>query len=260
MTDWRAELTRGRQGKLVGHEILFLEEVDSTNLFALRQARQGAAEGLVIMADSQSQGKGRLGRTWVSPPGVNLYLSIVLQPAISIEEMPKITLMAGVAVTKALRRATGLRVRIKWPNDLLVREKKVAGILTEGEPENNFIILGIGINVNWTSSEMPKEIKETATSLYLEKGKKFSRAIIAQELFEDLEEEYKLFLQEGFSPRLRREWEEYSLIKQRWVTIKLGEKEYPGQALGLDEDGALLIQDGQGKVRRFIAGEVSLRY
>ncbi|MGQ9695158.1 MAG: biotin--[acetyl-CoA-carboxylase] ligase [Thermodesulfobacteriota bacterium] len=258
--NWGAELRRKRQGKLIGSEILFYKEIDSTNLFARQQAMEGAAEGLVVMADAQSRGKGRRGKNWVSPRGVNVYFSVILRPAVAPEKIPLLTLMAGVASARALRNITDLEIKIKWPNDLMIREKKVAGILTEAELSQGFVILGIGVNVNWPRAEMPEELRQVATSLYAERGIIFSRAIVAQELLEDLEEEYMLFLQEGFSPRLRREWEEYSLIKQRWVTIKLGEKEYHGRALGLDQDGALLVQDGEGRVGRFIAGEVSLRF
>lgn len=258
--NWGAELRRKRQGNLIGSEILFYKEIDSTNLFARQQAMEGAAEGLVVMADAQSRGKGRRGKNWVSPRGVNVYFSVILRPAVAPEKIPLLTLMAGVASARALRNITDLEIKIKWPNDLLIREKKVAGILTEAELSQGFVILGIGVNVNWPRAEMPEELRQVATSLYAERGINFSRAIVAQKLLEDLEEEYMLFLQEGFSPRLRREWEEYSLIKQRWVTIKLGEKEYHGRALGLDEDGALLVQDGEGRVGRFIAGEVSLRF
>ncbi len=259
-SDWVEELRRARQGKLIGREILFFEQIDSTNTVVHGQALQGAPEGLVVLADAQSQGKGRRGRNWISPPGLNLYFSVLLRPPVAKEKIALLTLMAGVACAEGLRRAVDLEIKIKWPNDLLIREKKVAGILSEGEPSQGFIVLGIGVNVNWPIAEMPQEIRETATSLYAEKGCKFSRAMIGQELLAELEKEYLLFLREGFSPRLRARWEELAAIKQRWVTIKFLDKEYEGKALGLDEEGALLIQDGQGEVRRFIAGEVSLRF
>lgn len=258
--NWVEELRRAQKGKLLGHQILFFEQIDSTNTVAHAQALQGAPEGLVILADAQSQGKGRRGKKWVSPPGVNLYFSILLRPQVAKEKIPVLTLMAGVACAEALRNKTDLDVKIKWPNDLLIGEKKVAGILTEGEPSANFVILGIGVNVNWPNSEMPQEIRETATSLFTEKGKEFARADIAQELLKNLEEEYRFFGRAGLSPQLRAKWEELSAIKQRWVTIKFLDKEYEGQALGLDDEGALLIQNGQGGIRRFMAGEVSLRF
>lgn len=258
--NWVEELRWVRQGKLLGHQILSFEQIDSTNIVAHEQALQGAPEGLVVLADAQSQGKGRRGRSWVSPRGVNLYFSILLRPKVAKEKIPVLTLMAGVACAEALRKKTGLNVKIKWPNDLLIREKKVAGILIEGEPNAGFVILGIGVNVNWANSEMPQEIREFATSLYTEKGKKFARADIAQELLRNLEEEYRLFENEGFSPRLRAKWEELSAIKQRWVTIKFLDKEYEGKALGLNDEGALLVQNAQGEIRPFIAGEVSLRF
>ncbi|MGB9697934.1 MAG: biotin--[acetyl-CoA-carboxylase] ligase [Thermodesulfobacteriota bacterium] len=257
---WVEELRRARQGKLIGGVILFFQQIDSTNTVAHAQALQGAPEGLVVLADAQSQGKGRRGRNWVSPPGLNLYFSVLLRPAVAKEKIAVLTLMAGVACAEALRNKTGLEVKIKWPNDLLIRERKVAGILAESETTKGFVILGIGVNVNWPNSEMPLEIRETATSLYAEKGEKFGRADIAQELLKNLEEEYLLFRREGFSSRLRAKWEELSAINQKWVAIKFLDKIYEGKALGLDEEGALLVQNGQGKVSRFLAGEVSLRF
>lgn len=256
--NWLEELRSNRQGKLIGRQIIFFQEIDSTNAYALAQARQGAAEGLVVLAESQSQGRGRLGRIWISPPGVNLYLSILLRPEIPLAKTQMITLMAGLATAKALLRVTGLEVRIKWPNDLLINGKKVAGILTEQDPSQKFIILGIGVNVNW--AEIPAELQGMATSLYLEKGDKFSRAIISAELCAAIEEEYLRFLKGDFSAYLRTEWARLSLVDHKWVTIKIIDKEYTGLALGLDEDGALLVRDRDGNINRFLAGEVSLRF
>jgi len=206
--NWVEEFRIARQGKLIGREILFFEQIDSTNIEARARALQGAPEGMVILAEAQSQGKGRLGRSWISPAGINLYLSVILRPAMALERVPMITLMAGIASAKALKRVTGLEVKIKWPNDLLIQGKKVAGILTEAEPGNQFIILGIGVNVNWPRAEMPLELQATATSLLAEKGVKFSRALIGQELCAQIEQEYLLFLQEGVSKRMREEWED----------------------------------------------------
>lgn len=258
--NWVEEVRKARQGKLLGREIVFFEQIDSTNIFARAQASQGAAEGFTVLADAQSKGKGRLGRTWISPGGINLYMSVVLRPPLSLGKAPLLTLVAGVAAAEALRHLSGLEIKIKWPNDLLIQGKKVAGILAEGEGGYDFIILGMGVNINWAKAEIPKELCQVATSLYAEKGIKFSRALVAQELLAKMEEEYLLFLREGFSKDIREKWEKLSAVKQKWVTIRLLDKEYVGQALGLDEEGALLVQNAQGEVRRFIAGEVSLRF
>ena len=260
--NWVEELRQSRKGKLIGREILFFPEVDSTNTKAREHSLKGAGEGVVILAESQSKGKGRLGRQWQSPPGVNLYASIILRPYISPAVAQQITLLAGVAGANALARATGLDARIKWPNDIFVHGKKVAGILSEMEAEGlrtRFIVLGVGVNVNWEKEGVPPEIREIATSLRAEAGCEFSRAKVAAEILEELEREYALFLEEGFSSRLREEWNHLSWVNQKWATITMMEKKFEGQVLGLDTDGALLLMDREGRIQRFIAGDVSLR-
>jgi BirA family biotin operon repressor/biotin-[acetyl-CoA-carboxylase] ligase len=245
----------------MGREILFFDRVDSTNNLGRDYALQEAEEGLVILAESQAQGKGRLGRVWDSPPGVNLYISVILRPTLPPAVAPQITLLAGVAGAKALARASGLETRIKWPNDIFIRGKKVAGILAEMEmkgPKIRFVILGVGVNVNWEMAEVSPDLQGSATSLRVEGGRKFSRALIAAELLGELEREYELFLQEGFSPRLRGEWNRLSWVNQKWATVKVMNQEFSGQVLGLDTDGALLLVDPQGKRQRLIAGDISL--
>jgi len=247
---------------LIGREVLFFPEVDSTNPQARQYCLKGAKEGAVILAESQSQGRGRLGRQWQSPAGVNIYASIILRPPMRAASAPHIPLLAGVAGAQALARACGLEARLKWPNDILVNGKKVAGILSEMEAEGlqvRFIILGVGINVNWQKKDIPPDLQEIATSLRAEAGREFSRAKVAAEFFEELEGEYVLFLKEGFSSRLREEWNRLSWVNQKWVTITVPGRKFEGRVLGLDADGALLVIDGQEKIQRFIAGDVSLR-
>jgi len=259
---WVEELRSARQRKLIGKEILFFPEVDSTNRQAYDRALGGAREGLVLLAEGQSRGKGRLGRVWESPPGVNLHASIILRPPVSPAVAPQIMLLAGVAGANALARASGLDSRIKWPNDIYIHGKKVAGILSEIKAEGpriQFIILGVGVNVNWRKEEIPADLQEMATSLRAEAGREFSRALVAGEIFEELEREYALFLQEGFSPRLREEWNRLSWINRKWATITMMERKFEGQVQGLDADGALLLMDREGNTQRFIAGDVSLR-
>jgi BirA family biotin operon repressor/biotin-[acetyl-CoA-carboxylase] ligase len=261
-SNWVEELRAARRGKLIGQEILFLTEVDSTNRQAREYCGKGAKEGTVILAESQSAGKGRLGRQWQSPAGANLYASIILRPSISAATAPQIPLLAGVAGANALARATGLDARIKWPNDIFVHGKKAAGFLSEMEAEGlrtRFIILGVGINVNWPQEDIPPDLREIATSLRAEAGREFPRAGVAAEFFEELEREYGLFLKEGFSSRVREEWNRLSWVNQKWATITIMEKKFEGQVLGLDTDGALLLMDREGKIQRFIAGDVSLR-
>lgn len=261
-SNWVEELRAARRGKLIGREIIFLPEVDSTNRQAREQCLRGAKEGAVILAESQSAGKGRLGRQWQSPAGANLYASIILRPSVSPALAPQIPLLAGVAGANALARATGLDARLKWPNDIFVHGKKVAGILSEMEGESNrirFIILGVGVNVNWPKEEIPPDLREIATSLRAEAGREFPRAEVAAGFFEELEREYGLFLKEGFSPRLREEWNRLSWVNLKWATVTMMEKKIEGQVLGLDSDGALLLMDREGRIQRFVAGDVSLR-
>jgi len=259
---WIDDLCQACKGRLIGKEILSFSKIDSTNREARDRAKGGAPEGLVILADSQSHGKGRLGRSWESPPGTNLYLSIILRPPVDPSDAPQITLLAGVATARALSDVSGLKCLIKWPNDILLRGKKLAGILAEMEGEGarvGFVILGIGVNVNWRREDFPADLGGTATSLRAESGKEISRAAAAAGILRELEKEYTAFMREGFSSRLKDEWNRISWINGKEVTLSLPEGEISGRALGLDTDGALLLLDGKGKTRRFIAGDVSLR-
>ncbi len=193
---------------------------------------------------------------------MNLYVSIILRPPILPTVAPQITLLAGVATANALARTSGLDTRIKWPNDIFLYGKKVAGILSEMEIDDTrtrFVILGVGVNVNWQREDIPSDLRGIATSLRAEGGREISRTLIAAEIFEELEEEYTLFLGEGFSPRLREEWNRLSWINGKLVTVSLPDKKISGKALGLDTDGALLLLDQEGETQRFIVGDISLR-
>jgi BirA family transcriptional regulator, biotin operon repressor / biotin---[acetyl-CoA-carboxylase] ligase len=260
--DWIEKLRRSRKGKGIGREILFSPSIDSTNQGARDQALKGAGEGLVVLADRQSAGKGRRGRTWESPSGVNVYLSVILRPALPPPRAPQIPLFAGVAVARALNGISELPARLKWPNDVLIHGRKVAGILAELEiqgGEIQFIILGVGVNVNWGKEEIPSPLGETATSLMAEGEREIPRELVAAAILEELEKEYLCFLEEGFSPRLREEWNRLSWVNSKWATIEMPERRLEGKVLGLDTDGALLLLDKEEKTHRLIAGEISLR-
>jgi BirA family biotin operon repressor/biotin-[acetyl-CoA-carboxylase] ligase len=259
---WIDELRNLSRGKLIGRDILFFPEIDSTNREAHDLAGKEGLEGTVVIADSQSRGKGRWGKSWESPPGSNLYLSIILRPRIPPSAAPQITLLAGIAAARALSGVSGLECRIKWPNDIFLQGRKLAGILAEMEGKGSFvrfIILGVGVNVNWRREDFPAELRETATSLCAETGKEISRVTVAAGLLHEMEKEYSSFLREGFSARLREEWSRLSWVLGKRVMLSLPEGTLSGQALGLDSEGALLVLDGEGKTHRFVAGEVSLR-
>jgi BirA family biotin operon repressor/biotin-[acetyl-CoA-carboxylase] ligase len=260
--EWIDRLRKARKNKVIGREIWSYPRTDSTNLRVRELAAEGADEGLVVIAESQSAGKGRLGRTWESPGGVNLYFSVLLRPAISPPAAAQIPLLAGVAVARGVSAAAGVDARLKWPNDILLNGKKIAGILSEMElegPEIRCVILGVGINVNWKQEDFTPELQNSAGSISTETGKEVDRAAIAAAVFEELEAEYSRFLKEGFSPRLREEWNRLSWINHKRVTAVWRNEILEGRALGLDQDGALLVEGQGGEIHRFLAGDVSLR-
>jgi BirA family transcriptional regulator, biotin operon repressor / biotin---[acetyl-CoA-carboxylase] ligase len=260
---WIANLKSARREKLLGGEILYLESTPSTNRRAGEEARRGAPEGMAVIADSQTEGRGRMGRAWRSPAGLNVYLSIVLRPPLPPERIPQITLLAGVSSARAIREVTGLDARIKWPNDIFIRGRKTAGILAEREGENArrpFVILGIGVNVNWSAEEMPPDLRETATSLRGEAGREFDRGALAGEILAELERDYARFREEGFSETTREEWTRLALGIGERATLIFPGHNLPGEIRGLDRDGALLFADEGGNTRRVASGEVSLRF
>lgn len=252
------KLRESLRGRLIGQRVIHLKTVDSTNDYAFGLAARGASEGTIVIADEQTKGKGRLQRVWHSPPGRNLYTSVVLRPPLSPAIAPCMTLMAGVAVADCLE-ACGVRaLSLKWPNDVLVGGRKVCGILTEMKVLGNqvdFIIVGIGLNVNMRREDFHPEIRDRATSLLEETGHGVSRLEIAVRLYQHLEKWYKTIRQEGF-PVVRQKWLAFSGILGK--TIRSGpEKDAPhGEVVGVDEDGALLIRDSRGLRHRVITGDI----
>ncbi|MCK5553721.1 MAG: biotin--[acetyl-CoA-carboxylase] ligase [Deltaproteobacteria bacterium] len=245
--------------QLLGKKIHVFDELDSTNLEAYRMAREGGEEGEVVVADRQLRGKGRLGRQWLSPPGVNLYVSIILRPPIVVRNAPLITLMAAIATVKATKGISGLQPQIKWPNDLLINNKKVAGLLNEmkckaGKVE--FIVLGIGINVNMTLEVVPEEMRSTATSLREELGYDISRVEFLSALLREVEREYQAFLT-GEPGRILRQWEEFSQMVGKFVEMRSFNEVIRGKVKGIDSNGSLLLSTPDGSERRVIAGDIS---
>jgi BirA family biotin operon repressor/biotin-[acetyl-CoA-carboxylase] ligase len=260
--DFTATLVDRLQTRFLGKPLHFFATLDSTNTYAARLARDGAPEGTVVIADSQSGGKGRLGRRWVSPPQVNLYLSAVLRPPVPAAVAPQLNLLAAVAVADTIVQVCGLTPAIKWPNDVLVGGKKVCGILAEmqtGADALRAVVVGIGVNINAPLSAFPEELRDKASSLLLAGGRPVDRAAVAAGLLTHLEKSYVLWLEEGF-PALRSAWEHHAadLIGTQ-VTVASPEGTVRGSVLGLDIDGALLLREGQtGGVRRLLAGDVTV--
>lgn len=229
----------------------------STNDVAKEFAAGGALEGTLVIAESQSKGRGRLGRSWYSPPGTGLYFSIVLWPQMDLSLFPMITLLAGTAVAQAVEETTGLCPDIKWPNDLLLEGKKVAGILTElcGELNSPRVILGIGINTHTRKEEFPPELREIATSLSLSGARKVCRTKLLQSILGHLENWYDRF-KRGESEAMLASWRKRCRMIGSWAKIESGEDIFSGRILDIDEDGSLLLQDEAGQVQKILSGEI----
>lgn len=244
----------------IGGCIHFFSLLDSTNTTAYYLAQRGLPEGNIVIADAQSKGRGRLDRTWQSPPGRNLYLSIVLRPPIPVSHAPQITLMAGVAVADLLSAYCPGKVVVKWPNDILINGKKICGILTEmkSSPTGvDFIILGIGININMTVEDFDPELRDTATSLRIETGAPTDRLAIAGKLFQLIEKWYGVFLLDGFKG-IRDAFLSYANLEGKPIQVVFKNDVQTGVATGIDEDGSILLKDREGVLRRIMAGDVSI--
>lgn len=243
----------------VGSQLEFIKLTGSTNTDAFRLAENGAIEGTVVLADSQTGGKGRRGRLWSSPAGVNLYCSVILRPAIMPHEAPQLTFLSAVAVARAIELTTRLTPEIKWPNDLLVSGKKVAGLLNEMSAETdgiNFVILGIGVNLNMTADQFPQDLRHPATSLLLESGTRVDRSRFTGTILNELDRLYTDFLAHGFGP-VREEWQQRCNANGRQVLVNdSGTECTGGRFVGIDSDGAMLLRSDEGTMHRITCGDV----
>ncbi len=238
----------------IGRALRFFPAIDSTNEEIKRNAAKNFLEGTVVIADHQTRGKGRRGRSWHSEPAMGLYLSTLLKPNLPPEDLACLTLMAGVATVSAVQRHTP--ATLKWPNDILVNGKKLAGILCEciAEPGTHpAVIVGIGINLNHT--RFPENIRDVATSLKLETGENVNCAEVARHLLQNLDAEYKEFLR-GKRGNLIRKWTEQSDMFGKTVTVRQKGKVQTGTALGLNPQGKLILQTPGGEQRLIDSGEL----
>ena len=237
--------------------VSFFDVVESTNTEAKRLAREGAPEGTLIVAGGQTKGRGRMGRTWVSPSGGGLYLSIVLRPTFSVDRLSRLTLTAGVAVASAIQES-GITPQLKWPNDILIDGRKVGGILTEAlfdKRQIEYAVLGIGINVNTEKEAFPASIRNLATSLQLSLGKAVSRNDLLQTLLCQFEQWYESLNTVPFETILET-WSEFDTTLGRLVEVFLPERRVVGVAEALQSDGALLVRDKRDGLHRIVAGDV----
>lgn len=238
-------------------EIMMFDRVDSTNRIALEMASQGLPGGIVILAEAQEKGKGRLGREWFSPEGMNLYFSLLLRPYQPARDFPLYSLATSVALIEAIQRTTGLAVQIKWPNDVVLEDKKLAGILLESEvrgDQSPSLVVGVGVNVNIGLTDFPPELQKSATSLRMALGRPVDRADLLIELFNQLVEQYRLVDDKALLIQAVRQ---HCQTLGRRVRVQTARQEFEGWAEDLQEDGALLIRMGDGNQRRILVGDVT---
>lgn len=246
--------------QLIGQRVVSFPETDSTNVQARRLAEDGSLEGTVVIADRQSAGRGRLGRRWESPFGVNLYCSVILRPEIPVHQAPQLTFLSAVAVAETLNSICHLSAEVKWPNDILVNGAKISGLLNEMSAETeriHFVILGIGINLNMTADQFPEELNYPVTSALIETGKKIDRQKFLRTFLQYLDDYYSEFIQEGFIP-IRRRWEKLCNIMNLQVEVDQGSGKFRGTVVGLDAEGALRLQLEDDQIKSILTGDVRL--
>lgn len=260
----REELESLMQTRWAGQKIVYYDETDSTNLRIKQLGDEGAAHGTLAVADRQTAGRGRRGRSWESPAGSSIYMSILLRPQIPPDKAPMLTLVMACSVAEGLQDCAETYgysgIQIKWPNDIIINGKKLAGILTEMSTQIDYInhvTVGVGINVNRT--EFPEEIRETATSLRLECGHVVKRAPIIAAIMKRLEANYETFLETQDLSGLMERYSELLVNRDRDVLILSPEGSYPAHALGINEQGELLVRREDGSEEAVYAGEVSVR-
>jgi BirA family transcriptional regulator, biotin operon repressor / biotin---[acetyl-CoA-carboxylase] ligase len=252
-------IEKGEAGR-IGWRIHYFDQTDSTQEAARELASDGAAEGTVVVAERQSAGRGRLGRSWHSPSNVSLYSTTILRPKMPLAKVPQISLMAGVAAADAIARVAPGIVALKWPNDLWLKGRKTGGIIAEAvtdvKGELETVLLGIGINVNLSANDIPGELRERATSIRIATGRVCDRIELADSLFSSLDSRYMELLASGFAV-MRPAWERYSALTGKRVAIVDGGRRIEGTVQGIDDEGALMLDLGP-RVQRIVAGEVSV--
>ncbi len=249
------------EGANIGKEIIFFESTSSTNDAAIEIGRQrDDPEGIVVIADSQTGGRGRFGRKWESPPGANLHFTVLLKPRFSPQHASLMTLAAAIAVTRAIRDKAEIHAEIKWPNDILINGKKTGGILSEIKARGDLIdilAVGIGVNVNMTPDMMGGDIKELATSLKIEKGDPINRADLFRAILAELETYYKYILK-GDKGAIIRDWLSLNSTIGNTVTVKNLDSIITGTAESINASGELILRLASGEAKTICAGDVTI--
>ena len=254
------EIREGLETTLFGRrEIVYFQEIDSTNAKAKELADGGAPEGTVVIAETQLAGRGRRGRSWQSPAEDGIYASVLLRPNLSPSRAPRITLMTAGATAEALLSRVQIDLKIKWPNDIMVTGRKLAGILTEISADMdvvNYIVVGLGLNVNTPADKFSRELRGRATSLYIETGEKLSRTGLIRDWLLQFEKYYEMFRENDFSPIMAR-WQQLSGFIGQKIKVDVVGQTHVGKVTRIDEDGVLILKDEQGRSIRIFSGDVT---
>ncbi|PKN28281.1 MAG: biotin--[acetyl-CoA-carboxylase] ligase [Deltaproteobacteria bacterium HGW-Deltaproteobacteria-21] len=254
------ELRRALAGSLFGVNVQYYSSLESTNSLLKSLAANGAPDGTVVVADAQTGGRGRVGRSWLSLPRANLLFSILLRARVEPEQVFALTMILAVSAAEVLHRRTGVAALIKWPNDLYAGQRKLAGILTEFGVKGgsvDYVVLGMGLNVHWHPAGH-EEIRGPATSLRMETGKVFPRTDLLVLILKEFENSYGAFLN-GETDLIYSKWNDLSLILGRNVMVETGAETIRGRAVRIDQTGALILELESGVRRKVICGDVSLR-
>lgn len=253
------ELVSIRKTKWVGNEIYYYDVTDSTNTQAKSLGEKDAPDGTLVVADKQESGRGRRGRSFDSPAGNGIFMTLLLKPEIEPKNASMLTLVAAMAVAKGIQKIADIPVQIKWPNDIVIHGKKVCGILTEMSAQMdyvNYIVIGVGINVH--NDEFPEEIKDVATSIYLESGKHINRAMLIEAIWEEFEYYYDLYIETQDLSKIVKEYDSYLVNRNEKVRVLDPKEPYEGKAMGITEHGELIVDTWEAR-RLVSAGEVSVR-
>lgn len=252
------EIQLGLKTKMMGRYIHFEQIVGSTQKIAQSLATEGAEEGTIVVADQQTSGRGRMSRSWYSPSGTGIWMSMIIRPNIPIHSTPQLTLLTAVAVVQAIEEETKLKPDIKWPNDILINGKKVVGILTELQAEADqvhSVIIGTGINVNQKLEEFPEELQNIATSIQIETGIIWERALLIQTMLLKFEKLYLLYLTQGFKP-IKLLWESYAISLNKEIVARTLNGSFQGKAIGINDQGVLLIELSDGSIKEIYSADI----
>ena len=254
------KIRNGLETSFMGQKIFYFEEAASTNDLAKELAGKGVEEGTLVVAETQTHGKGRLGRRWISPRG-GIWFSVILRPAVGSKDAPKIVFMAALAIAKTIRKMLRLTAKTKWPNDVLVHNKKVCGLLAEtsiSDDNINFVVLGIGINANVDTNAFPKELTGSLTSLKKEAKREIPREEFLQALLKEMEHYYNDFTRGRFA-RILEEWKSLTDMIGKDVEVVSFDERFEGKAIDVDQDGALIVRLEDETIKRVFSADASVR-